>query len=99
MNNRKYSTTIFKNGFVVRKPGRRIHFLEASDGFWELCFFKVRSEKLTVYNKAHFDFVRERMGLTYTVKRVIVTAEAMEEIAIGMLGYLRHIENKSLMIP
>ncbi len=94
----KYTTTIYKNGFVVRKPGRRITYLHDEEGSWVLTFARLRTEKLTFKDKSHFDAVVERFGLTYSLKVVHLSQEAIEDIAIGMMGYLRHVEHRNVNI-
>jgi hypothetical protein len=90
----KYGTTVYKNGFVIRKANRRIEYLEISPDHWVLSFVRVRPEKLILQEKAQFDFVEERLGLTYTRKITHLSKEVMEDVALGMLAYLKAIDHK-----
>jgi hypothetical protein len=90
----KYGTTVYKNGFVIRKTNRRIEYLEVSPNHWVLSFIRVRAEKLTLHEKAQFDHVSEKLGLTYTRKITHLPTDVMEEVALGMLGYMKAIDHK-----
>ena len=90
----KYGTTIYMNGFIVRRHNRRVSYLQSPSGDWRLSFARVRAEKLVLQEKAHFDMAEERVGVTYTIKTVFLSKEAMEDVSLGMMGYLKAIDFK-----
>jgi|SRR6185312_10882917 len=96
----KYRTCIYKNGFVIRRPDRKISYLQHQDGSWTLTFIRIRPGKFTLQEQAHYDFTCEKFGSTYSVKEVgISKEEAMELIVFGMTGWFKNIDHKSNIEP
>jgi hypothetical protein len=98
MNRKKYQITIYSNGFVNRQHNCRVSFLQdyERNNIWYLTFERVRRGDFTMEDKANFEMTYTKLGLTYTLKRVLLAKETMELACTGFTGYLQAVKNANL---